>query len=187
MLQACSSGCPFDPRTVALCCEVRKYYTLTYSLQYIVMDYITLIYIMCINGYYRIHMVLQISTQFPANCRWQTPLRTLVSHLKVLVRLSDASAGGQGDWPWSGIRTAQLLRLRANQKSSHPHCRILTGTLAKMETMEKLQPKRRVSQPSHYYPISAQFVLLPKNVAHISLPHPPYQRRPAAMQRSASL
>ena len=110
-------------------------------------------------------MVLQISTQFPANCRWQTPLRTLVSHLKVLVRLSDASAGGQGDWPWSGIRTVQLLRLRANQKSSHPHCRILTGTLAKME---KLQPKRRVSQPSHYYPSSAQFVLLPKDVAKTS-------------------
>jgi len=36
-----------------------------------------------------------IATQFPANCRWQTPLRTLVSHLKVLVRLSHASAGGE--------------------------------------------------------------------------------------------
>lgn len=38
-------------------------------------------------------MAPNIATQFPANCRWQTPLRTLVSHLKVLVRLSHASAG----------------------------------------------------------------------------------------------
>jgi len=131
---------------------------------------------------HRIHMAPNIATQFPANCRWQTPLRTLVSHLKVLVRLSHASAGGE-------IRMAMVRGSDGPATEAPGKSKIFTSPLSYPEwsspattKMEKPWPKdpkdtspflpdlRWFQHILHHFTVVAQFFWEPTSEISTHLP-----------------